>query len=218
MNAGAMREDEMTSVVICDQPSDLRRVLAERVAALGEIDSVHQVDDVRGLLAVLDTGAGAPAAMVVLLSSRLGELRASAVVRVIRHKAPRCTVLLLTMGTDPDDVVAGIAAGAVGYLARDAAVAEVAAALALLPPAAPPGQRRPSATSGPPRRARSELTDRELQVLQGMSMGRSNGQIGNDLFLSEDTVKTHARRLFRKLRVNDRAHAVAEGFRQGLLD
>jgi DNA-binding NarL/FixJ family response regulator len=62
-----------------------------------------------------------------------------------------------------------------------------------------------------------ELSERELQVLRGMSDGKSNGQIGRELFLSEDTVKTHARRLFRKLGVNDRAQAVALGFRHGLV-
>jgi DNA-binding NarL/FixJ family response regulator len=62
-----------------------------------------------------------------------------------------------------------------------------------------------------------QLTDRELQVLRGMAMGKSNGQIGRELYLSEDTVKTHARRLFRKLGVRDRAQAVAHGFRRGLV-
>jgi DNA-binding NarL/FixJ family response regulator len=61
------------------------------------------------------------------------------------------------------------------------------------------------------------LTEREQQVLLGMSQGKSNGQIGRELYLSEDTVKTHARRLFRKLGVKDRAEAVAHGFRQGLV-
>jgi DNA-binding NarL/FixJ family response regulator len=61
------------------------------------------------------------------------------------------------------------------------------------------------------------LTERELQVLRGMADGRSNAEIGRDLFVSEDTVKTHARRLFRKLGARDRAHAVAAGFRQGLV-
>jgi DNA-binding NarL/FixJ family response regulator len=61
------------------------------------------------------------------------------------------------------------------------------------------------------------LTERELQVLRGMSQGKSNAEIGRSLFLSEDTVKTHARRLFRKLGVNDRAQAVALGFRRGLV-
>ncbi|HEY2791559.1 MAG TPA: DNA-binding response regulator [Micromonosporaceae bacterium] len=61
------------------------------------------------------------------------------------------------------------------------------------------------------------LTERELQVLRGMSDGKSNAEIGRELFVSEDTVKTHARRLFRKLGARDRAHAVASGFRLGLV-
>ncbi|GCE77016.1 response regulator transcription factor [Cellulomonas biazotea] len=61
------------------------------------------------------------------------------------------------------------------------------------------------------------LTKREIEVLIGMSNGRSNAQIGAELFLSEDTVKTHARRLFRKLGAKDRAQAVAIGLRRGLI-
>jgi DNA-binding NarL/FixJ family response regulator len=61
------------------------------------------------------------------------------------------------------------------------------------------------------------LTERELQVLRGMADGKSNAEIGRELFVSEDTVKTHARRLFRKLGARDRAHAVASGFRLGLV-
>jgi DNA-binding NarL/FixJ family response regulator len=71
---------------------------------------------------------------------------------------------------------------------------------------------RPEATGGVP-----TLTERELQVLQGMGRGRSNNEIGRELYLSEDTVKTHARRLFRKLGAADRAQAVAMGFRWGLV-
>ncbi|MEV0876487.1 helix-turn-helix transcriptional regulator [Micromonospora echinofusca] len=81
--------------------------------------------------------------------------------------------------------------------------------------AAPTGRR-----GGPGQRGgRSQvgLTERELQVLLGMAEGKSNAEIGRELFVSEDTVKTHARRLFRKLGARDRAHAVAAGFRAGLV-
>jgi DNA-binding NarL/FixJ family response regulator len=74
----------------------------------------------------------------------------------------------------------------------------------------------PRIAGGPPRR-RVELTERELQVLRGMADGKSNAEIGRELFVSEDTVKTHARRLFRKLGARDRAHAVAAAFRAGLV-
>jgi DNA-binding NarL/FixJ family response regulator len=69
----------------------------------------------------------------------------------------------------------------------------------------------------PPTRRRLALTERELQVLRRMADGKSNAEIGRELYVSEDTVKTHARRLFRKLGARDRAHAVAAGFRAGLV-
>jgi DNA-binding NarL/FixJ family response regulator len=70
-------------------------------------------------------------------------------------------------------------------------------------------------SNGAPRQV--ALTEREMQVLLGMAEGKSNAEIGRELFVSEDTVKTHARRLFRKLGARDRAHAVAAGFRAGLV-
>ncbi|GAA0440672.1 DNA-binding NarL/FixJ family response regulator [Actinoplanes campanulatus] len=72
-------------------------------------------------------------------------------------------------------------------------------------------------TDAQPAGRRLTLTERELQVLRGMADGKSNAEIGRELFVSEDTVKTHARRLFRKLGARDRAHAVAAGFRAGLV-
>lgn len=62
------------------------------------------------------------------------------------------------------------------------------------------------------------LTEREWQVLEGIASGLSNREIGGVLFVSEDTVKTHVRRLFKKLDARDRANAVAIGIRSGLLD
>lgn len=83
-----------------------------------------------------------------------------------------------------------------------------------------PGRRRADASgAAPPGGAsgRVVLTEREAQVLRGMADGKSNAEIGREIFVSEDTVKTHARRLFKKLGARDRAHAVAAGFRAGLV-
>ncbi|MEH0828238.1 MULTISPECIES: helix-turn-helix transcriptional regulator [unclassified Micromonospora] len=80
---------------------------------------------------------------------------------------------------------------------------------------AQPGRRGAAGARGG--RGAVGLTERELQVLLGMAEGKSNAEIGRELFVSEDTVKTHARRLFRKLGARDRAHAVAAGFRAGLV-
>lgn len=61
------------------------------------------------------------------------------------------------------------------------------------------------------------LTKREMQVLNLIAQGFSNGDIGKALHLSEDTIKTHCRRLFPKLGARDRANAVAIGYERGLL-
>ncbi|WP_025616658.1 response regulator transcription factor [Salinispora cortesiana] len=86
-------------------------------------------------------------------------------------------------------------------------------------PADPAGEPAAVPAGSPARESRPAvgLTERELQVLLGMAEGKSNAEIGRELFVSEDTVKTHARRLFRKLGARDRAHAVAAGFRAGLV-
>lgn len=104
--------------------------------------------------------------------------------------------------------------GAARQVAASAATARTGAQAAAAGTVLVPSQRQDAV--GPGAR-RLTLTERELQVLKGMAEGKSNAEIGRELFVSEDTVKTHARRLFRKLRARDRAHAVAVGFRSGAL-
>jgi DNA-binding NarL/FixJ family response regulator len=114
-------------------------------------------------------------------------------------------------GTSGVPSPAGPVSAAVGALApRTLRPATSSVPLQRSDPAAPGGGAEP------PRR-RVDLTERELQVLRGMADGKSNAEIGRELFVSEDTVKTHARRLFRKLGARDRAHAVASAFRAGLV-
>ena len=67
-------------------------------------------------------------------------------------------------------------------------------------------------TSGP------ALSERERQVLQGFARGLSVPQMAAELFLGVSTVKTHTQRLYEKLGVSDRAAAVAEGMRRGLVE
>jgi DNA-binding NarL/FixJ family response regulator len=69
----------------------------------------------------------------------------------------------------------------------------------------------------PARRFEQEPTQRESQVLQLVSDGLVNREIGEALYLSEETVKSHVRHLLAKLQARSRAHAVAIGFRRGLI-
>ena len=65
--------------------------------------------------------------------------------------------------------------------------------------------------------ARFAISAREMQVLQAISDGASTAEISKALFISEDTVKSHARHIYAKLGARDRTHAVAIAFREGLL-
>lgn len=69
----------------------------------------------------------------------------------------------------------------------------------------------------PMRELEQEPTTREIEVLQLVSDGLVNREIGERLFLSEETVKSHVRHLLAKLQARSRAHAVAVGFRRGLI-
>ena len=79
----------------------------------------------------------------------------------------------------------------------------------------------PDMVEFPPRSAGPEPehlpTAREIEVLQLVSEGLVNREIGDRLYLSEETVKSHVRHLLAKLQARSRAHAVAVGFRRGLL-
>jgi DNA-binding NarL/FixJ family response regulator len=71
--------------------------------------------------------------------------------------------------------------------------------------------------AAPLRELEQEPTAREIEVLQLIAEGLVNREIGKALFLSEETVKSHVRHLLAKLQARSRAHAVAVGFRRGLL-
>ena len=126
---------------------------------------------------------------------------------------------VMAYGTRLDGAAMGraVAAGAGGFVIlepdRVAATPEIESIrVPAWPPAGP--QRRPLPGRAP---LTLTVTERELQILRGMTDGCSNLEIAKQLFVSEDTVKTHARRLFRKLGANDRAHAVALGMRYELV-
>ena len=85
-------------------------------------------------------------------------------------------------------------------------------------------QRRTTSAEGevipftpPPKELQQEPTAREIEVLQLISEGLVNREIGHRLYLSEETVKSHVRHLLAKLQARTRAHAVAIGFRRGLI-
>ena len=156
---------------------------------------------------------------VVLMDLRMpGTDGVAAIRELTRLGVPSRVVVLTTYDADAD-VLPAIEAGATGYLLKDASRAELLRAIR----AAASGDAvlAPSVASRLVDRVRtpetSLLSPRELEVLALVADGATNRAAGERLHLSEATVKTHLLSVYGKLGVGDRAAAVAEGFRRGLL-
>ncbi|WP_406313855.1 response regulator transcription factor [Streptosporangium sp. NBC_01639] len=127
-------------------------------------------------------------------------------------------VLVLTTFDSDADIVAAIAAGATGYLLKDApsddlhaAVRSAASGASALAP------RVASRLLGRVRTPDTTLSPRELEVLAQVAAGLSNRQISKAMFLSETTVKTHLAHIYTKLGVDSRTAAVAAASKKGLI-
>jgi DNA-binding NarL/FixJ family response regulator len=202
----------MASVLVCDDSPLARESIRRAVSAIPGIDKVAVA--VSGEEVLVRWPNERPD--LVLMDVRMPGIGGVEASRRLIAAHAGATVLMLTMAEDRDGIARAVSSGARGYLTKDANREELAAtvALALAASSTPVNARRPRAEGmGTP----PALTERELQVLSGMSRGLSNAEIGRELYLSEDTVKTHARRLFRKVGAADRAQAVALGFRWGFV-
>ena len=224
----------MAGVVVCHGSATVRERLVVTSIGVPSLAPVRAAATADELLAL----ARRIAPTVVLLDAHLPGAGPAEAIRRLRAVAPSAAVVLLAGPEDGEALDRALALGARGFLAPDVGRAELAAVAAHVQ--ASPVSSAPAGTTGVPHPAsplqeshptRSDagvaartadptpvLTKREIEVLVGMSHGRSNAQIGQELFLSEDTVKTHARRLFRKLGASDRAQAVAIGLRRGIID
>jgi DNA-binding NarL/FixJ family response regulator len=156
---------------------------------------------------------------VILMDLRMPVMSGVEAIRELARNGAAARVLVITTYDTDQDVRPAIEAGATGYLLKDTgreellrAVRAAARGEAVVSPAV--ANRMMSQLRAP----REQLSDRELEILKLIADGASNKEAARQLFLSEATVKTHLLHLYAKLGVNDRAAAVATGFRRGLLD
>ena len=184
-------------------------------AVLGLDDNlvvVAEADD--GTQAIQEYRAKRPD--VVLMDVRMPGVGGVEALEAIRAEWPAARVLMLTTSELDEDVQRALDAGASGYLLKSVtrdelvqAIHRVHAGERCIPQAI---QQRMNSLAN-----RRHLSDREVEVLDGMRRGLSNRDIATVLNISEHTVKTHVKAILSKLESADRAEAVARGFEQGLL-
>jgi len=157
---------------------------------------------------------------VVLLDLRLPHLSGIEVMKQVRSQGLQTRFLVLTTYDTDEYIAPALAAGAQGYLLKDAEPEELSRAIrslmrggAALEPKVAARLLGQFSDEDP----REELSARELEVLKLLATGGSNKAIGLQLGLSENTVKTHISHIFAKLDVQSRAEAVSIAMQRGLI-
>jgi two-component system, NarL family, nitrate/nitrite response regulator NarL len=207
------------SVVVADDHPVYRGAIVAIVEGHPELELAGEADDGRAALELI----GSLRPDVAVLDLRMPNLDGMGVLKaVVREKLPT-RVVLLSAEVKGSVAHQAVAEGAAGYLSKQAGAPEIGAAIlavargdTVLAPEVHAGladEIRARAADSP-----GLLSERELEVLRLTAEGHSAPEIGKRLYLSGATVKTHLKRIYDKLGVNDRASAVAEGMRRGMLE
>ena len=208
------------TVLVADDHPLFREGIARAVRERPELELVAETGDGRSALAAIREHAP----VVAVVDLRLPGLDGIAIAHAITRDGLNTRVLVLSAFTEPRLVYEAMAAGAAGYFSKDAdreavldAISAVARGETRVDPALQTGvfaEMRDRAQRG----ERTLLTDREREIVRLMSEGLSAPAIGKRLYVATATVKSHQGRIYEKLGVSDRAAAVAEAMRRGLLE
>jgi len=153
---------------------------------------------------------------IVLLDLRMPHMDGLDVLAEVKKSRLPCKIIIMTTFDSEEDVQRAMKAGARGYLLKDSTQEEILDAIrrvrlgetylpARIVQKVAEGMRKP------------ELSPREVEVLQWVAAGKSNKEIGVQLFIAEGTVKTHVKNLLEKLAVVGRTAAIREAVHRGLV-
>lgn len=219
-------------VLLVDDQELIRTGFAMILGTQADFEVVGEAGDGAEALAVIEALINEDRAPhVVLMDVRMPGIDGIEATGLITQRYPDVRVLVLTTFDLDEYALAAIEAGASGFLLKDARAAELNGAVRAVADGdsvmAPSVTRRLITRLREPERATSQdlvdaaraleqLTDREQQVFALIAEGLSNAEIGESLFLSESTVKTHVGRVLAKLGLRDRVHAVILAYEAGV--
>jgi two-component system nitrate/nitrite response regulator NarL len=215
-----MGGDHPTSVLIADDHPLFREAIARVIAERSDLELVAEAADGRAALEKIRELRPD----VAVIDVRMPGLDGSDVLVALREEGLPTNVVFLSAFLDSKTVYDAVAAGANAYLSKEAETDEIVTAIL----AAARGETilGPEVQTGlaeqirfrEENESRPRLSEREHEVLGLIAEGLSAPEIGERIHLSTATVKTHLQHLYEKLGVSERAAAVAEGMRRGLVD
>jgi len=217
--AAVPTQEKRVTVVVADDHPLYREGVVRALSASGQVEIVAEAEDGRSALTEIQQRLPD----VALLDYKLPDLDGVAVTNaVIREKLPT-RVLLVSAFSDSGVVYRALETGAAGFLSKEARREEIVDAVLacargenVVPPAVAAGlvsEIRLRKQDDTP-----VLTPREQEILHLIAAGKSLPEIAQELFLGLTTVKTHVQHLYEKLGVSDRAAAVANAMRRGLIE
>jgi DNA-binding NarL/FixJ family response regulator len=207
------------SVLLVDDNALFRDGIVHILQRDGRFDVVGQVS--RGDEAV--TAAADLQPDLILMDLQMPGMNGVDAIRAIRTRDATVPIGVLTMFETAEHVESALAAGASGYVAKDATPADFCAAATALAGGKRDVMAIPSASTNGTPAARSSLvlarlSERELDVLRALTAGASNEMIARSLGISPKTLRNHISRIYHKLRIFDRAQAVIVAVREGLVE
>ena len=219
-----MSTTNATRVLVVDDHAVVRRGLSEFLESEPDLELVGDAsggDEALELLDQLEAEGRRPD--VVVMDLQMAPVDGIETTRRIRSTYPAVEVVALTSFGEEERVEAALAAGASGYLLKDADADEIATAIRVaqrgeiqIDPAVARSvlERRRSPYEAPG----SPLTARELEVLRSVAAGKANKQIAVHLEISERTVRAHVSSILTKLEASSRTQAAIRAVREGLVE
>ncbi|HJQ97885.1 MAG TPA: response regulator transcription factor [Candidatus Polarisedimenticolaceae bacterium] len=199
-------------ILIVDDHPVVRNGIRAILSTEADFEVVGEAGDGREAIAAFK----AHAPDVVLMDLKMPKMEGRDAIAAILRQYPEARIVVLTTFDGDEDIHRALQLGAMGYVLKDAVGTEIVAAVR----AAHAGKRHVSTDAAKQLAERPmgrDLTDRELQVLEGIAKGRSNKEIGDELSISEATVKSHVNAILAKLEANDRTHAAMIAMKRGLI-